>query len=237
MDFLLLIETSTKVCSVALSREGKIIGITEENNPDYSHSKQLTVFIRKVVDEAGISIDDLDSVAVSRGPGSYTGLRIGTSVAKGLCYALNIPLISVDTLKAMTIMMLNSPKARQKKEKDVLFCPMIDARRMEVYNAVYDHGLKEIKPVSADVVDNNTFRKLLKDNVVWFFGDGAAKCRPVIRSANAYFCDDVLPSAAGMAPPAYENYLKKNFVNTAYFEPFYLKDFVAEKSKVKGLSD
>lgn len=220
---------------MALSKGFDIAALEEDHDHGYSHSERLTIFINDVMDRAGISFSEVAGIAVSRGPGSYTGLRIGVSAAKGLCYGLNIPLISVNTLKAMTVMMLRSHGI--KHEKDVLFCPMIDARRMEVYNGVYDHQLNEIKPVSADVVDNNTFGKFLQDKKVWFFGDGAAKCRNVIKSSNALFRDDVLPSATGMAALAYKNYLNKNFENTAYFEPFYLKDFVAGKSKVKGLSD
>ncbi len=233
MCFLLLIETSTSVCSVALSRGVEIAAIEQDHQGGYSHSERLSVFIREVVDRASVSFSDLSAVAVSRGPGSYTGLRIGTSAAKGLCYGLDIPLISVNTLKAMTVMMLKAPGS--KHQKDDLFCPMIDARRMEVYNAVYDHDLNEIKPISADVVEKKTFEKLLKDKKVWFFGDGAPKCRKIIQANNACFRNDVLPSAEGMATLAYKKYQNKQFENTAYFEPFYLKDFIAGKPKIKGL--
>ena len=237
MSLLLLIETSTKVCSAALSREGEVIGVAEEKSSSYSHSSQLTVFIKKLIDQAGVSFEQLDGVSVSRGPGSYTGLRIGVSVAKGLCYALDIPLISVDTLKAMAVMVVRSRKDILQDNKDVLLCPMIDARRMEVYNAIFDYKLNAVKPVTADVVDSNTFSELLKNNTIWFFGDGAQKCSSVIDSPNAYFLEDIESSAVGMAPLAYEKFMNKNFVSTAYFEPFYLKDFIGGKPKVKGLFD
>ncbi len=235
MAFLLLIETSTKVCSVALAKKFSIVKTVEDNNSDYSHSSQLTVFIRQLIEETGVSFEEIDGVAVSRGPGSYTGLRIGTSVAKGLCYALDIPLIGVDTLKALTVTMLNSPYALQVKDKATLFCPMIDARRMEVYNAVYDNNLKTIKSVSADIIDINSYQDFLEEQRICFFGDGATKCRTVINSENAQFFDQVLPSAVGMASLAYEKFEKKQFEDAAYFEPFYLKDFIAGKPKVKGL--
>ncbi len=235
MSYLLLIETSTKVCSAALSKDGEVEGVIEENNQGYSHSSQLTVFVKKVIDEAGISFEQLDGVAVSCGPGSYTGLRIGVSVAKGLCYALEIPLIGVDTLKSLAVMMLKSKKDEMNNQTDVLLCPMIDARRMEVYNSVFDCQLNEVKPVSADVVDSDTFTGLLKGHKIMFFGDGAMKCKKVIDSANAYFFDDVFPSAVGMAGLAHDKFLNRKFEDTAYFEPFYLKDFIAGKPKVKGL--
>ena len=237
MSLLLLIETSTKVCSAALSREGEVIGVAEEKSSSYSHSSQLTVFIKKLIDEAGISFEQLDGVSVSKGPGSYTGLRIGVSVAKGLCYALDIPLISVDTLKAMAVMVVRSRKDILQDNKDVLLCPMIDARRMEVYNAIFDYDLNVVKSVTADVVDSNTFSELLKNNTIWFFGDGAAKCSSVIDSPNVYFLEEIEPSAIGMAPLAYEKFMNNNFESTAYFEPFYLKDFIGGKPKVKGLFD
>ena len=237
MSLLLLIETSTKVCSAALSRESEVIGIAEEKSSSYSHSSQLTVFIKRLIEEAGISFEQLDGVSVSRGPGSYTGLRIGVSVAKGLCYALDIPLISVDTLKAMAVMAIRSKKDILQDNKDVLLCPMIDARRMEVYNAIFDYNLSVIKPVTADIIDGDTFGELLKNNSIWFFGDGSYKCSPVIDSPNAYFLQEIEPSAVGMASLAHEKFMNKNFESTAYFEPFYLKDFIGGKPKVKGLFD
>ncbi len=235
MCFLLLLETSTKVCSVAVSKKDRVVKAIEENSFAFSHSSKLTVFIQKVVEESGISMQKIDAVAVSHGPGSYTGLRIGTSVAKGLCYALDIPLISVDTLKAMSAVMLESKGGFIKKDDNILLCPMIDARRMEVYNAVFDYNLKQIKPVGADIINSNTFEELLKKNIIYFFGDGSAKCKKVINASNAFFYDDVLPSAKGMPALAFNKFYKQQFEDTAYFEPFYLKDFIAGKPKVKGL--
>lgn len=235
MSYLLHLETSTKVCSVALSKNNNVISIMEENSPDFSHSSQLTVFIQKVMDKAGISFQDLSGVSVSSGPGSYTGLRIGTSAAKGLCYALDIPLISVSTLKSMAFIMMQSEYYSVKKIRNVLLCPMIDARRMEVYNAIFDNKLRQLKPVSADVIDKDSFAEFMHDKPVWFFGDGASKCKSVISGCNAIFFDDVFPSASGMASLAYDMFINQQFEDTAYFEPFYLKDFVAGKPKVKGL--
>ncbi len=235
MANLLLIETSTKVCSAAIADKGCVIKVVEENNPDYSHSSQLTLFIKQLIDDTGITFEEIDAVAVSGGPGSYTGLRIGTSVAKGLCYALDVPLIGVDTLTALAFVMLSQPDLYKKAGLNTLFCPMIDARRMEVYNAVFDKELNVVKPVAADVIDEDSFNDLLKNHTMCFFGDGAFKCRNVIKSSNAFFFEDVLPSASGMAKLAYNKFKNKKFENTAYYEPFYLKDFIAGKPKVKGL--
>ena len=221
MALILLIETATKSCSVSLSSENKIIACKEEVNKQYSHAEKLTVFITELFKTQDFSIKDLDAIAVSKGPGSYTGLRIGVSTAKGLCYALDIPLISVSTLKAMAFRMA------QKEESD-LYCPMIDARRMEVYNAFYNSTNKEIRGIQADIIEADSYQKEL-DKKVLFFGDGAQKCKQIIQHPNAKFLDDIFPSSKDMLEIANEKFSEKNFENVAYFEPFYLKDFVTGK--------
>jgi tRNA threonylcarbamoyladenosine biosynthesis protein TsaB len=221
MALILLIETATKSCSVSLSSENKIIACKEEVNKQYSHAEKLTVFITELFKTQDFSIKDLDAIAVSKGPGSYTGLRIGVSTAKGLCYALDIPLISVSTLKAMAFRMA------QKEESD-LYCPMIDARRMEVYNAFYSRRNKEIRGIQADIIQSYSYQKEL-DKKVLFFGDGAQKCKQIIQHPNAKFLDDIFPSSKDMLEIANKKFSEEDFENVAYFEPFYLKDFVTGK--------
>ena len=221
MALFLLIETATKSCSVSLSSENKIIACKEEINEQYSHAEKLTVFITELCKTQDFTIKDLDAVAVSKGPGSYTGLRIGISTAKGLCYALDIPLISVSTLKAMAFGMAQ-------KEKSDLYCPMIDARRMEVYNAFYNSTNKEIRGIQADIIEACSYQKEL-DKKVLFFGDGAEKCKQMIQHPNARFIDGIFPSSKDMLEIANEKFAEKDFEDVVYFEPFYLKDFVAGK--------
>ena len=221
MALILLIETATKSCSVSLSSANKIIGCKEEVNEQYSHAEKLTIFITELFKTQDFTIKDLDAVAVSKGPGSYTGLRIGVSTAKGLCYALDIPLISVSTLKAMAFRMA------QKEESD-LYCPMIDARRMEVYNAFYNSTNKEIRGIQADIIEGYSYQKELEKKVL-FFGDGAEKCKQTIQHPNAKFLDDIFPSSKDMLEIANEKFAEKDFEDIAYFEPFYLKDFVTGK--------
>jgi len=221
MALILLIETATKNCSASLSLNNKIIANIEEVNEQYSHSEKLTVFIEKLFMNQDISIDDLDAVAVSKGPGSYTGLRIGVSTAKGICYSLDIPLISVSTLKSMTYGVVENIQAE-------LYCPMIDARRMEVYTAFYDRDLTELRGEKADIIDENSYALELK-NTVLFFGDGADKCKKIIQNENAIFIDNVYPSSRDMLNLANHKYNIKDFEDVAYFEPFYLKDFISGK--------
>ncbi|MBC8266985.1 MAG: tRNA (adenosine(37)-N6)-threonylcarbamoyltransferase complex dimerization subunit type 1 TsaB [Flavobacteriales bacterium] len=221
MALILLIETATKSCSVSLSSENKIIATKHEVNEQYSHAEKLTVFITELFKNQDFIMQDLDAVAVSKGPGSYTGLRIGTSTAKGLCFALDVPLISVSTLKAMAFGMA-------KKEKSDLYCPMIDARRMEVYNAFYDKNNKKIRGVQADIIDNESYQKELEEKVL-FFGDGAEKCKGIIKHKNAKFLDGIYPNSKDMIVLANQKYTNKDFEDVAYFEPFYLKDFIAGK--------
>ena len=227
MALIINIETATTVCSVALSRDGLLLSLREVNE-GFTHSEKLTVFIEQMMKEAGIPFSMLDAVAVSSGPGSYTGLRIGVSTAKGLCFALDKPLIAIPTLKSLAL------KSRQStvdsRRSDFCYCSMLDARRMEVYCAVYDENLAELEPVSAKVMDENSFSELLKEKRVYFFGDGAAKCKPLLsHHPNAVFMDDLFTSAAAMIELAEEKFLRRDFENVALFEPFYLKEFVAGK--------
>ena len=231
MAYILHIESATKVCSVGLSQNDKLIAIREENNGQYSHSAVLTVFIEEVLKTAEISKNALDAVAVSAGPGSYTGLRIGVSTAKGLCFALDIPLIAVNTMESLA-RLANAHHASQ----DVMYyIPMIDARRMEVYTAIFDSELEQIRSIKAKVIDSNSFSDYLDFGRVAFCGDGAMKCSEIIKHPNAVFLNYIQSSAAGMPPLAYKSFTSKTFENIAYFEPFYLKDFVAGKPSVNGL--
>ena len=222
MSIILGIETSTKICSVAVSDGKKLLAIEEEGGA-YSHSEKLTVFIQKVLAKANVQLKDLDVIAVSKGPGSYTGLRIGVSVAKGLCYALEKPLIAVDTLQAM---------ARNSLLSGNLLCPMIDARRMEVYTALYNRENKSVTPISAKIIDENSFSEELTNNQITFFGDGAEKCMEVLgKSANAKFYDKGFPSAEFINQIALEKFNQQDFEDVAYFEPYYLKDFIGTTPK------
>ncbi len=232
MPRLLLIETATRVCSVALSVDGKVIAI-KESDVKNSHASLVTPFSEQVINEAGLTFDNIDAFVVSKGPGSYTGLRIGVSSAKGFAYATGSKLIAVNTLQSMAAGMAEKIDGNA---EDMLFCPMIDARRMEVYAAVYNAAGKEIKPTEAVIVDENSFALLLENNRVVFAGDGMEKCKPLLsQNKNALFQDDFSPSAAYMVPIAEKLYKDGNFEDVAYFEPFYLKDFVAGIPKVKGL--
>ena len=226
MSLILGIETSTKICSVAVSDGEKLLAIEEEGG-EYSHSEKLTVFIQKVLGRAGLQLKDVDAVAVSKGPGSYTGLRIGVSVAKGLCYALDKPLIAVDTLQAMAKNVAALPN-----QSKTLFSPMIDARRMEVYTALYDSKNNSVTPITAKIIDENSFSEELTVQKIIFFGDGADKCAEVLdKNSNATFFDEGLPSAKFVNQIAFDKYQNQEFEDVAYFEPYYLKDFVATTPK------
>ncbi len=233
MAVILNIETSTNVCSVSLSENGKLIDY-KESKEDKSHSTILTVFIDEMLKQNNISALQLDAVAVSKGPGSYTGLRIGVSVAKGICYAVDKPLIGIGTLQLMAWGVVNSNKLNSLNISDVenlWFCPMIDARRMEVYSAFYDFNNQQKVKVSADIIDENSYKKLLENRKIIFFGNGADKCKDIIKNRNAFFIDGVFPSAKDMTALSYQSFLDKKIEDTAYFEPFYLKDFVATVPK------
>ncbi len=237
MGQILNIETSTQICSVALSVDGKTIAL-QESNTESSHARQITVFAEQLMYTADLNFQDLDAIAVSKGPGSYTGLRIGVSTAKGFCYSLDKPLISVGTLKSMANGMILKLTDEGKNPDDFLFCPMIDARRMEVYTAVYDSRLREVRKVLAEIIDENSFADFFKQNKpLIFMGDGAAKCEEILTkvSQSAIFRKEFLASATYMAPLAEKKLKAGEFEDTAYFEPFYLKDFVAGIPHVKGL--
>ncbi|MFO7851933.1 MAG: tRNA (adenosine(37)-N6)-threonylcarbamoyltransferase complex dimerization subunit type 1 TsaB [Bacteroidota bacterium] len=216
---ILCIETSTAICSVALCQRGNLID-KRESSEGKSHSSLLTVFIQDILKEAGTDAAGLDAVAVSKGPGSYTGLRIGVSAAKGIAYAAEIPLIALATTELMY------RGARARGEYDY-YCPLIDARRMEVYTAVYDKKGNEIEAIRAEILEEDSFAGILDRGTVLFFGDGATKCRMKVRHPSAFFDEAFLISSEYMCQPALEAFNKKKFEDVAYFEPFYLKDFIA----------
>lgn len=220
---ILHIETATTMCSVALSAGIEILALKELNERNI-HASQITLFIDEVMKKAGKNYADLNAIAVSKGPGSYTGLRIGVSTAKGLCYALDIPLIAVDTLEAMAIGILQN---NSEISLNSLLCPMIDARRMEVYTAIFDTNLKLLADVSAKILDEHSFDPFFTEKKLIFFGDGAAKSRQLYLNQTNYFFLEFECSAAHMVPLAVYKYQNGQFENTAYFEPFYLKDFIA----------
>ncbi len=240
MAVILNLETSTRVCSAGIARQGQMVSLREDHSGSHSHASLLAVFIGEVIREAGLNPTDVEAVAISRGPGSYTGLRIGASAAKGFCYALDIPLIAVDTMKALTvhamhILSAGHPGLAIAPGTDLLFCPMIDARRMEVYYAVFRSDLSVTENTRATVIGEDSFDKLLTSHTVVFFGDGASKCESVIDKPNALFAANIWPSALGMAGESFRMFKKREFADVAYFEPFYLKDFVAGTPRVKGL--
>lgn len=229
MATILQIETATPVCSVALSVNGETIALKEEAALNI-HASNLTLFIEAVMAEVQLKYKDLDAVAVSKGPGSYTGLRIGVSTAKGLCFALDKPFIAIPTLKMMA-----NGYLKQHPNYGGLICPMIDARRMEVFTAVYNNKLQEIEAVNAKIVDEKSFILELDRNYVTFIGDGAEKCIPVLGHQNAHFSKENFNSAAHMSSLAEQAFALGNFEDVAYFEPFYLKDFVFTTPKKKAL--
>lgn len=227
MALILNIETSTPVCSASIARNGECLAI-RESFEDKSHASLLTVFIDELLQEVNIDASDLDAVCISEGPGSYTGLRIGVSVAKGICYAKNIPLLAVNTLKAMAAMAVKTHNNEQ-----ATFCSMIDARRMEVYSALFDFYLNDQRKTIAEVIDEGSYKDMLDNKKIVFYGNGAMKCKEKITGSNAVFIDNIYPSANYMAPLAQNAFDSNEFKNVAYFEPFYLKDFVATTPKRK----
>ncbi|MBK8873233.1 MAG: tRNA (adenosine(37)-N6)-threonylcarbamoyltransferase complex dimerization subunit type 1 TsaB [Bacteroidetes bacterium] len=221
MALILNIETATEVCSVVLASDGNIIA-REEEAEGRNHALLLTTFIENCLKLAGVAFADLDAIAVSKGPGSFTGLRIGVSTAKGLCYALDKPLISVNSLQSMAAVVIGNG---HHQEADLL-CPMIDARRMEVYTALFDKKAEFVMETSAQIIDNKSFESFLGSKKVLFFGDGMQKCRELLNSSeNALFLDEITNSAVGMVHFSENSYKIGQFESTAYFEPFYLKDF------------
>lgn len=218
MSYILCLETATTNCSVSLSKQGKLIAIKENNSQSFSHAEKLHCFIQDLLEENSVAAKDLAAIAVSKGPGSYTGLRIGVAAAKGLCYSLGIPLLSISTLNSLALQL--------EGVSDEYVIPMLDARRMEVYSAVYQNG-KQVRKTKADILDETSFTKYLEKNKVHFIGDGASKFEELCKHPNAVFIKDKLPSSKEMSGITYTKFLSKQFEDTAYFEPFYLKDFVA----------
>lgn len=227
MSCILHIETSTQACSVAVSEDGQNV-FTKEDLNGPNHNVLLGVFVDEALSFADSHAMPLDAVAVSCGPGSYTGLRIGVSMAKGICYGRDLKLIGLPTLQVMCVPLL---LYREEMEEDALLCPMIDARRMEVYAAIYDRALRTVRPTAADIVDAESYTEYLDQHPVYFFGNGAAKCKEVITHPNARFVEDIRPLASMMFPLAEKAIAMGDFQDVAYFEPFYLKEFVAGKSK------
>ena len=224
MAYLLNIETATKNCSVSLGTDGQLIDVLEYAGENYSHAEKLHVFIKQILEQNQLRTHDLDAVAVSMGPGSYTGLRIGVSAAKGMAYALNIPLIAVSTLEIL---------ARKIHTNSAYIIPVIDARRMEVYSAVYDSHYQLMRQVKADLLEDQPFETYLNEKPVIFIGDAVPKLQDFLSHPKAEFSNERYPSAKEMLLPAYQKFINNSFENTAYFEPFYLKDFIITRKKDK----
>ncbi len=224
MGLILNLETATTNCSVSLARNGEIILLKELNSANYSHAEKLHVFIDEVIQSTGTKMQDLDAIAVSKGPGSYTGLRIGVSAAKGLCFALGVPLISVDTLQSMAAQL-------SLESKESILIPVLDARRMEVYSAVFNTKLDRIRETKAEIIDPDSFSEFLESKSVHFLGSGAEKIQSILTGNNIEYHLNVVPSAKEMALLSFNNYQLNEFEDVAYFEPFYLKDFVLQTKK------
>jgi len=218
---IICLETATNLCSVALCDNAGVITL-KETDKTKSHASTLTVFIDEILKERGIVASDLEAIAVSKGPGSYTGLRIGVSAAKGIAYAASIPLIGIET----TYSMFWGISAACRTQTGTLFCPMLDARRMEVYYAIYDAEGKTVKNIAAEIIKEDTFSNIPESQKIIFFGDGAAKCKEVINRKNAFFAEDFRISAVSMQKPVFQALANRQFEDVAYFEPLYLKDFI-----------
>lgn len=232
---ILCLETATPSCSVALVHNGEVLAC-EEDPKGQNHSEKITLFIDSVMKKAGISYDQLDAVAVSMGPGSYTGLRIGVSTAKGICYAVSKPLIAVETLEAMAYGGSAVISSERSERRNLLLIPAIDARRMEVYAAIFDENVNKIKDTEAVIIDENSFADLKKDHHIYLFGDGADKCAEIFANDDKItVIKDFYCSAKYMNTIAQQKFNNSEFVDVAYFEPFYLKDFVPGTPTVKGL--
>ena len=227
MSYILNIETSTDVCSVAISDSGQVI-FNKEDHSGPNHAVKLGVYVDEALDFLDSHGLPLEAVAVSCGPGSYTGLRIGASMAKGICYGRGVKLIAVPTLELMAVPVL---LGEHPEEEDALIVPMLDARRMEVYAEVLDRALKVVRPIQADIVDADTYMEYLDKHPVYFFGNGAAKCMETINHPNAHLVEGIEPLAKNMAPLAEKRFVEGKFEDVAYFVPFYLKDFVAKMPK------
>ena len=224
------LETSTNICSVALCNSCGVVAI-RESSENKSHASQLTVFIQELLTREGLRANDLDAVAVSKGPGSYTGLRIGVSTAKGIAYAASIPLIGIETTLSMFCGIDETMRRKHQTNKTTLFVPMIDARRMEVYYSVLTSEGKTVKEISAEIIDDSSFTGIPESVQLLIFGDGASKCKKVIKRENVEFADEFRMSAAYMYEPAFKSLREQRFEDIAYFEPFYLKDFITSRPK------
>jgi tRNA threonylcarbamoyladenosine biosynthesis protein TsaB len=225
MALILSLETSATRCSVALHENGALVK-TQEILEGQSHASKLAILIRNLFEDGNVSIGNINAVAISSGPGSYTGLRIGTSTAKGICYALKVPLISVHTLD-----LLGFEFVQNWPEKRGLLCPMIDAKRMEVYCQVMNSDLEVVKPVESMIIGPDAFAELLSDKELFLFGDGSEKSRTVITHKNAFFVDGIVPKAASMGQPAFSKFRRSDFEDLVNFTPFYLKEFIAKKAQ------
>jgi tRNA threonylcarbamoyladenosine biosynthesis protein TsaB len=222
MALILNIETATTNCSVSIGKDGRMIALREENSDSYSHSENLHLFIKESLEAASISMGDLNAIAVSKGPGSYTGLRIGVSAAKGLCFALDLPLIGISTLKSMAL---------QLNLRNSTIIPVLDARRMEVYSAVYNANNEQIRETRVEEVTSDSFIELAGQEPVYIIGSGAQKCKEISEHQNFVFDDSIVPSAKEMCSLSFREFKLNKFENTAYFEPDYLKDFIVQQKK------
>ncbi len=218
MSNILCIETASTNCSVALGVNGKVVAVKEDYDQGYSHAERLHIFIRDILKDNNLELSNLDAIAISKGPGSYTGLRIGVSAAKGLCFSLNIPLISVPTLTSL---------AHQIKAEEGFVIPMLDARRMEVYTAVFNAAGEQLEETSAKILDENSYSEFLEKGKVQFIGSGVTKFKEICNHPNAIFVEDKMPSAKEMVAIATAKNKISDHENVAYFEPYYLKDFMA----------
>lgn len=225
MAYLLHIESTSTVCSIAISKDTELVAIKEINN-GYTHAENLHVFIEQLLFETSLQVKDINAVSVSSGPGSYTGLRIGFSAAKGLAYALQIPLITIETLKALSSEVINIDN------QNAIYCPLLDARRMEVYCAIYDNQLNEILPVRALVLNEETIQVFNQNKNIYFFGDGMPKAKDLLQTLpNVHFIDDITASASSMILLAFQKYKAQDFADVAYVEPNYLKEFFFTTAK------
>jgi tRNA threonylcarbamoyladenosine biosynthesis protein TsaB len=237
MGYILCIESGTNTCSVALGQGQELIDIMESHEPNNNHAKNLTAFIKELLDRNSLKAAMLSAIAICKGPGSYTGLRIGVSAAKGICYGASIPLIAIGSLNAMAWGAIEWLSQNSNETRPDLLCPMIDARRMEVYTQLFDMQGNCITEVEAKILDENSFDNILMEKKILFFGNGSDKISSVINHPNATFIKGFLPSARFMLAFASENLNKCHFEDVAYFEPFYLKDFVATVAKNKVLGN
>jgi len=233
---IICLETATNMCSVALCDSDGVISL-RESNESKSHASMLTVFIEEILNEKSLRTSDLEAIAVSKGPGSYTGLRIGVSVAKGVAYASSIPLIGIETTLSMFWGIRLQEKENTISDNNTLYCPMLDARRMEVYYALYSVRGEKIKDISAEIITEESFKNISESQKIIFFGDGALKCKDILKRENIGFADDFTISAAHMYMPVMKSFTDRHFEDVAYFEPYYLKDFITSTPRKNVLGN